>query len=813
MTSLSTLAQEQISRLHRQCIDECPAVVRILELAFETGVPLRAGVSSAATVRSCRIASIGADHLSLTSTDFLPVQGRQYYFTLALEGDDYFFGTVLRGVSGTILEFDLPAALYRVERREAPRVQPSALGLDPKPRILLDPPPQVRLQDVSRGGLGLEVVGYVQGELPREFQIELATHSGQCTRLYAEIKNVRTGTRSARLGLSVSAVPNSARAVSESGHSMFNRGAGWYRVALAGQAAAAGADRVWRRVNFRSTSKPRVVKFRNQLDQEIVGLINSTGDRPGAPAVVIPPAWGKTKETLLPLALTIVETCMHSGLPITVLRFDGTNRRGESYIDPECTSPGDEYLHFRFSQAVQDIKAAIRFLRSDASFRAPSCVIISFSLSAVEARRAVAEAVAGELVGWIPVVGMVDLQSGLRSVSGGVDYAEGILKGIEFGRHELVSVLADMDFTGRDALAADLVFKEDARRDMARIEVPITWVHGEHDGWIDPERVKEVLAAGTASNRRFVEVPTGHQLRSSREALQTFRFVAGETVKMAWKRQVVPRCPPLRAIDRVREAEARRRKQPPKAELRSFWADYLLGRQRVLGMELLTSTSTYRDLMRHQVEALRIGRFTTVLDLGSGTGGFLRELRELSVRPRHVLLMDLVPGALRRSRADYTVGAAISFVQVDFDECSAVPCRTASVDAALASLLLSYVKDPSALLAELHRVLRAGGRIAVSSLRQDADISSIYSEGVAELVAAGADDVMVTEGLSFSEVQRSFLNEAARLLELEEQGFFHFYDEDELAALVSNAGFRVLSTTKGLGTPPQATVVLAERIG
>ena len=46
-------------------------------------------------------------------------------------------------------------------------------------------------------------------------------------------------------------------------------------------------------------------------------------------------------------------------MPDAVIRFDGTNRRGESHVDPECRSPGHEYLHFTFSQAVRDIQALV----------------------------------------------------------------------------------------------------------------------------------------------------------------------------------------------------------------------------------------------------------------------------------------------------------------------------------------------------------------------------------------------------------------------------------------------------------------------
>lgn len=816
LTSLSALAQEQIARLHRECVSDIEAVQELLETARRSGTLLHAGVSRLAAARWCEIEAVSEDELLLRCTEFSPVENRHYYFTLDIGNDEFFFGSKLCSAQDRLLRFDLPLALYRVERRESRRVEPCEAGLDVHAVIDLDGSPQAAVADVSRDGLGLVLSRDLARALPRAFQLQVARKPGLRSKLYAQVRNVRDAGAEARLGVSVSSVPSSPTVVDVRRDPLHEGDGGWRRVSMASQVAATAVDRVFRRVapdrRERPLWSPQVVRFKNQLGQELVGLVNSAGDTRGAPAIVIPPAWGKTKETLLPLALTIVESSLQSGLPVTVLRFDGSNRRGESYIDPECREPGEEYKHFRFSQAVEDLRAALRFLREDEQFNASEVVVVSFSLSAIEARRAVADA-GEEVAGWIPVVGMVDLQSGLKAVSGGVDYAEGILRGVTFGRHELVGVLADMDFTGRDALDAGLVFREDARRDMARISVPVTWVHGEHDGWIDMERVRDLLSAGEASKRRLIQVPTGHQLRTSREALRTFELIAGEALRMIWGHEVTPVSPALRAIDRVRGAEAKRRRNLSRVQLRGFWTDYLVGRQRLVGMDLLTATSTYRELMQSQVAALEIQPSSRVLDLGAGTGGLLRELAGRGVGCASVVAVDLVPEALRRARARYGAHLNASFIQVDFDRGAIIPISAASVDAVLASLLVSYLRDPVAVLRDARRVIRPGGRLVVSSLKRDADISSIYAAGVAELVAAGAEKELVADGLSFAEVQRSFLNEAARLLDLEEQGLFRFYDRVELMSLLRRSGFDVVAVSEGLGAPPQATVVVASPRG
>lgn len=812
MTSLNPLAQEQIARLHRGCVGKRSEILRILRDAAARGTRLQAGVSRTAAIRECAIREVD-DRLSLLCRDFSPVEGRHYYFTLALESDEFFFVSRLRSSVRSRLEFDVPQALYRAERRESHRDLPSNSGVQPLASLLVEGRPAALVKDVSRDGLGIRLAESVAKILPSGFELEVSAASGVRSRLYAEVRNQRRdGPSTAWLGLSVSSVPNSARMELEQDHSVLRGPASWKRFSLASKVAAVGVDRVWRKFGpNRHAESPSVIRFRNQLDQELVGIVNSNLPTAGAPVVLIPPAWGKTKETLLPLALTIVETCREAALPISVLRFDGTNRRGESHVDGRGSLSGDEYRRFRFSQAVQDLMSAMRFVREDERFRSTRCVIISFSLSAIEARRAVAEAPPEWVAGWIPVVGMVDLQSGLRAVSGGVDYAEGILKGVEFGLHELVGVLADMDFTGRDAIDSHLVFKEDARRDMARIHAPVTWIHGEHDAWIDVNRVRDVLSAGFAFNRRLVQVPTGHQLRTSREALRTFELIASETVRMVWGRKVAGSSPALKRIDRIRDAEARRVRNRLRVDLREFWRDYLLGRDGLVGMDLLTSTSTYRDLMKRQIAGLTIDRSSRVLDLGSGTGAFERELESIEGQPKTVISLDIVLDALMRGSRRVDAQVRSAFVQADLDSAPVLPFADDSMDAVLASLVLSYLREPSNIVREIKRVLRPGGRAAISSLRRDADISAIYLDGVSELVAKGAEGLALEEGVAFAELQRSFLNEAAKLLDLEEQGLFRFYDEDELASLVRDSGLRVVSVERALGSPPQAILLVAER--
>ena len=105
-----------------------------------------------------------------------------------------------------------------------------------------------------------------------------------------------------------------------------------------------------------------------------------------------------------------------------------------------------------------------------------------------------------------------------------------------------------------------------------------------------------------------------------------------------------------------------------------------------------------------------------VADLGCGTGLLAAEVAPFV---RRVIGVDGSPAMLRAARRRTNGLANVELVKGDL---SAVPVETASCDAALCVLALTYVADPAAVAAELARVLRPGGRgVVVDLLPHDRD--------------------------------------------------------------------------------------------
>ncbi|MAE93657.1 MAG: hypothetical protein CL910_03255 [Deltaproteobacteria bacterium] len=810
---LAEIPEHTLADLHPKAIGDSDSVRQLLTRLRDERVPLRRGMNRQIEPEMAVVERVDDSHIVLAAKSFETRDPRQnVYARFALDGREYFFSAPEReDLDGGRIRARIPAAIYEFERRDHARAAPLPERGDPTKVRLAFGSAEVEgtIEDLCPSGLAVRVRtdGVVaQGPL----RVRYLNGSATAPDKPAWIRNsVHEGGGWTRLGIGLDSTAEGlpverAQAIPVGGPLARARSV----LGIAGRAALLPSARLLGRTSSRFAE---VVRYNNRAGQEIVGLMDSWGR--GRPvSVVIPPAWGRTKETLLPLARTLVATFRRSGTAVEVLRFDGVNRRGESYKAPGCQVPGREQHGFTFSQGVEDIRAALDFLYSRRGREPAAAALVTFSAASIDGRRAVAEDCGQRIGAWISVVGSADLQDLMRTVSGGVDYLGGCARGLEFGLQEILGVEVDIDRAGHDSLDARIGFVEDSRRDFERITTPVTWYHGRFDAWMDLDRVRDVMAQGDTSKRRLVEIPTGHQLKSSREALQVFQAISCEIGRLTTGKEVGPALPSFSAMEKQQRHE-RGRLSPGETDLRRFWHDYLVGPNETLGIEMMTMGSHYRALMDKQMQALSIQPGQTVLDVGSGVSAFPERLlsRSTGLHDLRIVELDLVRAGLVRGREKLgsPCGISADFVESDLSAMG-VPLKAAAVDRILASLLLSYVDDPISLMAEFHRVLRPGGVLVLSSLKLDADISMIYTAGAAEIrergIAEFGDRAPFVES-----AMRSFLNDAARLIDLEEQGRFRFWEPQELVRLVRTAGFKNSACSEVFGAPPQALMVRATR--
>lgn len=152
------------------------------------------------------------------------------------------------------------------------------------------------------------------------------------------------------------------------------------------------------------------------------------------------------------------------------------------------------------------------------------------------------------------------------------------------------------------------------------------------------------------------------------------------------------------------------------------------------------------------IASLRPGEI--VLDLGSG-GGFDCFVAGPKVGPAgRVIGVDMTPDMLtkaRRNTASYRELTGLDNVEFRLGEIEALPVADASVDVVISNCVLNLSPDKPRVWREIARVLRPGGRIAVSDLALLRPLPDSIRRDVEALVGCIAGAVLVEESRAMAE--------------------------------------------------------------
>jgi len=191
-------------------------------------------------------------------------------------------------------------------------------------------------------------------------------------------------------------------------------------------------------------------------------------------------------------------------------------------------------------------------------------------------------------------------------------------------------------------------------------------------------------------------------------------------------------------------------------------------------------------------ERLGLGPGSTLLDLGCGTGDQTRELaRRVAPGGRAVgvdLSQTMVDEARRRA-----AGADVA-VEFEVGDAQALPYDDATFDACRAERMLIHVPDAGAALAEMVRVTRPGGRVAVI----DADTESILFDSAdrtvtRRVVASFTDNFQ--NGWIGRQLPR--LMSGAGLTSLTVEPYVISFDPDAIAAMLDSHLALMVATGAG----------------
>lgn len=102
-----------------------------------------------------------------------------------------------------------------------------------------------------------------------------------------------------------------------------------------------------------------------------------------------------------------------------------------------------------------------------------------------------------------------------------------------------------------------------------------------------------------------------------------------------------------------------------------------------------------------------------MLDIGCGTGSLLARIARAAPGAR-LAGVDLVPDMLGVARAKLPPAVPLQVARAE-----SLPFADATFDLAVSNNVLHFLRDPERALAEMHRVVRPGGRVAITDWCHD----------------------------------------------------------------------------------------------
>ncbi|MDR4508242.1 MAG: methyltransferase domain-containing protein [Candidatus Brocadiaceae bacterium] len=413
----------------------------------------------------------------------------------------------------------------------------------------------------------------------------------------------------------------------------------------------------------KSMLSPRVdiIRIKNKSNEEIVGILNTTWEgeeKRSSNVLIIPPAFGRRKESTGPLAFALIENFKRMGEDLVIIRYDGINNLGESYKEPAYRQAGREAVGMTLSQACKDLSSVVSYARNNDRFTLNKLVLLTFSVASVPVRRLLAQNALGDVSLWIVGMGVPGLQEVLKNIAGGIDYIDNLAKKKYCGEVNIMGVTVDQSVFCTDVLENKMASMDDAIAEMKQISTPVNWIVGENDAWIESSQVELLLHAHKEGKGNVHMLKMGHVPLNGFDAIRLFRTILDILCDSLLQKKITPVFPMPGQIEDVRIREWDRTPRYPLVNPENYWAGYLMGEEEEDdGYDALTVCEDYINFLECEYRALDIGKDHKVADIGCGTGNFGEIVVKYSLNANKPLpdltLVDFVPEAMEKARTKY----------------------------------------------------------------------------------------------------------------------------------------------------------------
>jgi len=568
------------------------------------------------------------------------------FFSFTRNGASYFFSARRKTWNNGFGEFQIPVRIYRGEKRAERRKVDSG---EIKLRIpsVREPVP-VQILNSSRRGMQVEVYAEsLSGVIPviggaLEIAVGGGSIPGEIRHIVEHLGNMENRIVY-RIGLETGIKRKKPVAITYSPDDWIET---WH-----------GPPRALRDQNLLQSER---VSYKDHLGREIVALLHVYNPKLPAIVVIIPPAFGRKKESLATLALTLLTNFTAVGENVAVLRYDGTDRPGESTNSNPDVRPGNEMIEHRINQSYTDLEATMDWVYNNEKFRVDKTVLITFDMAALEARRLQASPEDPRADHWVAVMGVASAQNALRNMLYGLDVIANHRMGIPAGTMNLFGQLIDMDRLAADMVHLGYATTTDAREAMAQIESPVTWIYGTHDKWTAPEEIADIMSIASPGERELIEIPSTHNLRSSNDGIASFQIISDAILRQLTGSSGPTVMPDEFELTELMARERERVTAKEKLDIPGFWKSYMLGeRIGARGYDAYGELAEFQEFVQLELALLKPMVGESIADMGCGTGLISRAIlfdlgtKSIKLTGTRFIGIDLIPELLTRANEKY----------------------------------------------------------------------------------------------------------------------------------------------------------------
>jgi SAM-dependent methyltransferase/pimeloyl-ACP methyl ester carboxylesterase len=524
-----------------------------------------------------------------------------------------------------------------------------------------------------------------------------------------------------------------------------------------------------------------LVEFRNRSGLRIVGFYDHLLTTSiSAPFIIIPAAYGETKLSSLQIAYYLANNGFN------VLRFDTSNHVGESE---------GETLNYSLPSLKQDIVSAIDYVQ----IQSPEAQIgiVAASMAARAAIKVVSEDLRPSFL--ISLVGVVNMRYTLNKVQN-IDLFGLFEKGKIWGITNVLGFDVKLDRLLGECISESYDSLESTRIDLRDTKCPVVFMVGDKDPWVDPDEAKAAICSVPENIREVYFISAMHKLKENpNEAKRAFRQIvlsASNYLSCGVEKieEVVdPKAREVGLQSRLERERSRHLTSFDADDEKVFWKDYLHR------FHYIYSIADYRDLLDTVYSELgSIDSSDSLLDVGCGNGNFglwllMKISEELKRESRKPLFfnytgIDIVLDALKCARELHASAQVAmqeelnlshnlmntNYCAIDLNK--SLPFLDEAFEKICSNLVISYLTNPVFSLRELVRILKPGGKLVITTLKKDADVSQVYRN----FVEKATNEKEIEEA-------RNLLRNAGKILVKESEGYFRFYSERELQNLLNQA--------------------------